>query len=529
VSLPFHEPQMSSDSLLGRELDEYRILSLLGRGGMARVYLGLDTRLQRYVALKVIDAPYRQDPEYLRRFDREAMAIAQLDHPHIVRLYRYGDSDDLIYMAMQYIEGADLHTVAASFREDGEFMPLEEVSRIVGEICQALDYAHAQGVIHRDVKPSNVILNKEGKAILTDFGLVLFEDSGSRGEVFGTPHFMAPEQAVSSASAVPASDLYSVGVILYELLTGVLPFEAEDPLDIALMHVNDPPPPPRQFRPELKPETEAVILRALAKEPAARYPSGEALAQAFDRASQAIVGPPETQPLHSVSDRVTQHFLAKPLPPMPAAVALPPEPVDDLTAEPDAAFVEPAPGAGFGLDGRWLLVVGGCLGLSLIAFLALVASMLVWQGRTDALATMTATTFLPFILGSEEAMTATPTSPEARYELLFARRGDDSMFIVNSGDITLPLEPLQVGSGRGAISGEEWGLDSLAVGDCVTVWKSTGRPRAPDVSCTQVGETLMRPGRERFWTDPFPVYYHGEEVGRCSRGDASCAIAIQAP
>src|SRR5512135_1213090 len=138
---------MSEDSLLGAQLDEYRLEVLLGRGGMARVYRGLDTGLNRYVAVKVIDTPFRSDEEYVKRFKIEAQAIARLDHPHVVHLYRYGEFNGLLYMAMQFIEGADLGYLLASYRLDGEFIPAEDALRLVGEICQALDYIHAHGII----------------------------------------------------------------------------------------------------------------------------------------------------------------------------------------------------------------------------------------------------------------------------------------------------------------------------------------------------------------------------------------------
>ena len=146
------------DFLIGQQLDEYRLEAMLGHGGMARVYRAVDVRLKRYVAIKVIDPPFRDDSDYATRFEREAQAIAQLDHPHIVTLYRYGEANDLLYMAMQYVEGADLHTVLDSYRADGELIEPEDARRIVREICLALDYAHRQGVIHRDIKPSNVMV-----------------------------------------------------------------------------------------------------------------------------------------------------------------------------------------------------------------------------------------------------------------------------------------------------------------------------------------------------------------------------------
>ncbi|MCQ3976463.1 MAG: hypothetical protein DPW09_23780 [Anaerolineae bacterium] len=277
--------QALTDNLLSQQLDEYRLEALLGHGGMARVYRGFDTRLKRQAAIKVIDTPFQADPAYTARFEREAQAIAQLKHPHVVGVYRYGEANGRLYIAMEYIEGDDLETVLAKYHDDEQFMPPAKVSQIIRPVCLALDYVHSQGVIHRDIKPSNIMLNPQGQPILTDFGLVLL-DYQTRGEIFGTPHYIAPEQVVSSAGAVPQSDLYSLGVILYEIFTGKLPFEAAHPYDIAMLHLTESPPPPRQRRPDLSPELEAVILKALAKEPGDRYPGGAALAEALEHALQ---------------------------------------------------------------------------------------------------------------------------------------------------------------------------------------------------------------------------------------------------
>ncbi|HXV44853.1 MAG TPA: protein kinase [Anaerolineae bacterium] len=301
--------QAMTDNLLSQQLDEYRLEALLGQGGMARVYRGFDVRLKRRAAIKVIDTPFRADPAYIARFEREAQAIAQLKHPHVVGVYRYGQANELLYIAMEYIEGADLETILAAHQEDQQAMSPAEVSQIIRPICLALDYVHSQGVIHRDIKPSNIMLNPQGQPILTDFGLVLL-DYQTRGEIFGTPHYIAPEQVISSAGAVPQSDLYSVGVMLYEIFTGKLPFEATHPYDIAMLHLTEPPPPPRQLKPDLSLELEAVLLKALAKETDGRYPNGAALADALDQALQVktseglklseILSKPKTPLAHAV-------------------------------------------------------------------------------------------------------------------------------------------------------------------------------------------------------------------------------------
>jgi tRNA A-37 threonylcarbamoyl transferase component Bud32 len=540
------------DSLIDRHIDEYRLISLLGQGGMARVYLGLDTRLKRYVAIKIVDAPFRDRAEYRERFRREAQAVAQLQHPNIIHLYHYGESDDLLYMAMPYVEGASLAHLIYSYRQEGAWMPATEVARLVREIGQALDYAHREGVIHRDVKPSNIMIDKTGQAILTDFGLALFVETGTQAEAFGTPHYMAPEQVHSSAAAGPASDLYSLGVILYEMCTGEVPFDAENPMDVAVMQVNEAPRSPDQVRPDLSPAVVAVILKALAKEPEERYASGAALAEAVAGALQAL---PPTTPSRSVPERVTQAFERDVRPLLPAAMALP------LAAPAEsgvAASATPPPGMETRPRRPWLYTGGGVAGL---LFLCLLLGLLAFwfsgaaSGRAefndsevttgaDAPATPAATTVAgalstpglptPTIAPTATAVpTETPLPPtplpEPLYELLFARRGDDSLFVVNHSGRALPLPPLWLTDGRAQVNGQEWRVPSLEIGACVTAWKDSGRPRAPDVTCTEVGERLTRSGRDRFWRDEFEVYYDGQKVGECRKNQEQCVVTFGVP
>jgi serine/threonine protein kinase len=307
---------------LGIQLDEYRLESLLGKGGMASVYRALDVHLHRYAAIKIIAPAYREKDAYQARFEREARAIAQLEHPHVVRIYRFGEAQGLLYMAMQYIEGSDLEQILESYRQDGEFMEPQDISRIIREVAEALDYVHSMGIIHRDIKPSNIMLDKTGNTILTDFGLVLRTESGTLGKVLGSPQYLAPEQAISSASAVAQSDLYSLGVILYEIFTGQLPFDVSDPLELAMLHVTQEPPPPSSIRPDLSPAVEKVILKALAKKPEDRYASGRALAEALDNALQLDASPaapaePSERLGQSIPERVASQFAEHPLPPLP--------------------------------------------------------------------------------------------------------------------------------------------------------------------------------------------------------------------
>ena len=275
-----------NDPVIGTILGDYSIESLLGQGGMARVYRGYDARLDRYAAVKVIEPTLLidDDAEYRERFIREARAIARLNHPNIVNIFQFGQDEEesLYYMAMGFIDGRDLREIIKEYQKENEPVPHAIVKSVFRDIAEALDYAHTQGVIHRDVKPSNIMVTQDGQAILTDFGLALNAEEGTIGNTFGSVHYIAPEQAVSSAQAVPQSDLYALGVVLYELLTGRVPFEDVSAMSVALKHISDPPPLPSTINPTILPEVEEVLLKALDKDPDKRFDSGAAFVHALE-------------------------------------------------------------------------------------------------------------------------------------------------------------------------------------------------------------------------------------------------------
>jgi serine/threonine-protein kinase len=299
------------DPLLGQHLDNFLIQQALGRGGMARVYKGVDTHLKRPVAIKVVEERLRASATYAQRFEREAQAVANLKHPNIVTVFHFGRHENLYYLVMEYIDGADLDAIMRNYESNGELMPHADVIRILEAVGGALDYAHAQGVIHRDVKPSNIMLERSGRSVLADFGLALRVSEGTVGETFGSPHYISPEQARNSANAVPQSDLYSLGVIAYELLAGAVPFDDPNPTTLAMQHIMAAVPSPRAFNRDLSEQIEQVLFRALAKTPEERYPTAAALVAALGQAVDAMKQHPV---------RVT----TADLPPLPPGVPPPP-------------------------------------------------------------------------------------------------------------------------------------------------------------------------------------------------------------
>jgi serine/threonine protein kinase len=252
---------------------------------MARIYKGFHKELKRYGAIKVVNWGLQEDPMFTERFRREAQAIALLRHPNIVQIHDFGKYHSGYYMVMEFIDGSDLAVQLRQHRATQKtLLPKDKIIRIVGDVAAALDYAHNQGVVHRDVKPSNIMISQDGQSILTDFGLVMLlsqQSQATMGSTFGTPHYVAPEQAISSAAAVTASDIYSLGVILYEMATGQLPFDDESPLSVALKHVSELPTPPSLLNTDLPREVEKVTLKALSKEPVDRFTSAGEMALAL--------------------------------------------------------------------------------------------------------------------------------------------------------------------------------------------------------------------------------------------------------
>ncbi|MGH2522747.1 MAG: serine/threonine-protein kinase, partial [Anaerolineales bacterium] len=269
---------------VGETVGAYRVVEQLGQGGMATVFKAYHAALDRYVAIKVLHPAFKEDPTFLARFQREARVVAKLEHPHIVPVYDFAEHKGAPYLVMKFIEGETLKA-----RLSREPLPLSETLLIIEAVGAGLDYAHRQGILHRDIKPSNIMLARDGNIYLADFGLARIAMAGestlSTDAMLGTPHYMSPEQARGVKDLDPGTDIYSLGVVLYELVVGRVPYSADTPFAIIHDHIYTPLPPPGTVNPNVPESIERALLKALAKERSDRYPDVGALTQAFRRAS----------------------------------------------------------------------------------------------------------------------------------------------------------------------------------------------------------------------------------------------------
>ena len=266
------------EDLTGKQLGQYRIVAPLGEGGMAAVYKAYQAAMDRYVALKILPRHFASDPEFVGRFEQEAKIIAKLQHVHILPVHDFGTEDGYTYIVMPFVETGTLGELLQR-----KPLPLPQIRKIVSQVADALGHAHARGLVHRDVKPSNILIDEDGNSLLTDFGIAKMVEGTIQftqtGAILGTPAYMSPEQ-IRGVTLDGRSDIYSLGVVLYEMATGRPPYVAETPPAIFVKHLHDPLPPPRTFNPNLPASVERVILKALTKDPAQRYATAGELANA---------------------------------------------------------------------------------------------------------------------------------------------------------------------------------------------------------------------------------------------------------
>lgn len=387
--------------------ERYRLDQQIGEGGMAVVYSGHDLLLNRQVAVKILRAQYAGDENFLKRFEREGQLAAGMSHPNIVSVYDVGSDQGLHYIVMEHIRGPNLKEL---IRKQGPFS-VDGAVFIIAQVASALDYAHQRNLVHRDIKPQNILVDREGNAKVVDFGIAKGLQDANLTEVgtgMGTVHYVSPEQA-RGEQATPASDLYSTGIVLYEMLTRSLPFNADTPVGVAMQHVSAQPPRPSTINPAIPPQVEAIVLRAIAKNPADRYPSGAALETALrhwdsppPQATQTTALPPPPPPVKQQPRqraRQRQPQITRQAPAVPAPNRRQPPP-------PPRAQQRDEVGCGTWIIGTALLL--GVIGFLVIAFQFGPA---LFEDNNNAPATPTPTEEPAAILPTNTPPPPTPTTP----------------------------------------------------------------------------------------------------------------------
>jgi serine/threonine protein kinase len=333
---------MNQPTWIGRTLSgRYRIEALLGQGGMSAVYKAMDPNLKRVVAIKLIHPHLSSDPSFVSRFEGEASAVASLRHQNIVQVYDFNNDEGVFYMVLEFIPGETLQDRMGRLSGAGRQLSIQDALKFTINICDAMGYAHQRGMVHRDIKPANIMLDVQGQAILMDFGIVKIlggDSHTSTGAVVGTARYMSPE-IIRGEVADHRSDIYSLGVTLYEMLSGRPPFVADSAMTLMMMHLNDPVPDVRDFRTDVRPELVEILEKCLAKDRNDRYPSAAEMAAELRRALAYSGG-------QSTSIRMRDSSKAQ-----PAATVVEAQPISQQTSQPRSqsvvqTVVEPAPVTG---------------------------------------------------------------------------------------------------------------------------------------------------------------------------------------
>ncbi len=379
------------ESMLGQTLGQYQLVEQIGKGGMATVYKAYQPSLERYVAVKILPAYFAHEPGFAERFTREAKAIAQLDHPNILPVYDFGKQGDTSYIVMKYVPAGTLHDKLGT-----PMSPAQALS-IIEQVAGALDHAHEKGILHRDIKPSNILIDDREWVYLSDFGLAKMVEGSVQltgsGVGVGTPSYMSPEQG-KGLPVDGRTDVYALGVVLFEMLTGRVPYEAETPMAVVIKHITDPVPLPRQVNPNIPDSVERVLLKAMAKERDDRFASAGDLAGALRRAVQELAPGVAAAP----TPPEFEHTVAQPTPP--------PSP-PPVSSSPPAAPATPAK-----KRSAWLPVMVGLLGLGLLAACILVGVL--WfsnQGGAVVSEALVSPTLTPLAAQSIDTATPTPAEP----------------------------------------------------------------------------------------------------------------------
>ncbi len=417
----------------GHAVGPYTITRELGQGGMATVYLARHDKLDRDVAIKVMHDSFRQDVAFLSRFEREAQIVGQLDHPHIVPVYDYSDYEGAPYLVMKYVTGKTLKAILN--REDD--LSLEEVLRIIGAVADALTYAHERGVLHRDVKPSNIILDDSSTPYLADFGLARITRAGestiSTDMVLGTPQYISPEQAQGAKNIDGRADVYSLGIVLYELIVGHVPFSADSPYAIIHDHIYRAVPRPSEVNTDVTPSVEAVLLKALEKNPEKRFDTPNEMIDAL-REAIAVDGVEHLSEGRSVA--AAQSIAELRMTYSTPAFGGVPQAVESPSTSPRTTFVEPPR-----YPRRWML--GGCLGF-IASFLLCMATFAAWDEAggvvQENLTQNLMADLQPFGLTADDLDDLRDTldnDPQQLYDLARSPQSDALLALIATAEVTL--------------------------------------------------------------------------------------------
>lgn len=419
-------------SLIGRTLGPYEILEQLGAGGMATIYKAHHAVMGRYVAIKVLPHNLAHDETIRARFRREVKTIARLEHRYILPVYDVGEYDGVIFMVMRYIEGGTLSDLIGRGP-----LPAERVVEIIGQVGEALAYAHRQGVIHRDIKPQNILIDRDGNALLSDFGIAKVIIEGTmhltgEGTLLGTPYYMAPEQ-VSGQPIDGRADIYSLGVVLYEAFTGRRPFTADTPLSIALMHLYNPLRPPRQINPAIPEAIERVILKALEKDPDARYQTADEMVDnlraALDQTSPqpTLIAAPRAETAAAAPQAVYPQSIPQPTIVHPQTAQQP------TIVHPQTAQSAALPAAQRRRPAPWI-IAGGVAAAVLIALLLLVV-LPKNTGDSSIVLEATATAPAPTAAAGQPALENTATTAPRTAEPGVAPTAEPTATLLPTGPV----------------------------------------------------------------------------------------------
>ena len=399
-----------SSSLIGRQLGKYEITELVGQGGMATVYKGYQPDIDRFVAIKVLPPHPGRDPNFDDRFRLEARTVAQLQHPHILPIHDYGTDGEIIYLVTPYLDGGSLKDLI-----DEGAIPVAETEKLLRQIASALDYAHRRGVIHRDIKPDNILLDSEGNAMLADFGIVkiLEGDTGltATGGVLGTPAYMAPEQS-QGTGVTPQADIYALGVIVYEMLAGQQPFQADTPMQVMLKHITDPVPNISDVRDSLPQALSPVMMRVLAKNPEDRYQSASEFSQAFLRAmhnNEPFLTDTRSQTPTRETVMDPTEAVPQMAPPAMTSSTMTPSSVQGPIVVQEIPSARPASAGG--VNTNTVIIVAG---MAIIALLAVIVVLLVVNSNGRGTTTVLAPTQAPptaTAIPATQPVLIVPTSP----------------------------------------------------------------------------------------------------------------------